>query len=89
MAYTFGHTAIGITDDQELAFREREIGLRERIDQERLELDRKRLKAQQRSAFYEGVQALATISLPLLAFIGIRKLRDLFGAEAGPRRDVP
>lgn len=79
----------GITDEQELAFREREIGLRERIDEERIELERARLKAQQRSTFYEGVQALATISLPLLAFIGIRKLRDLFGTQAGPQRDVP
>jgi hypothetical protein len=78
----------GITDEQELAFREREIGLRERIDEERLKLERARLKATQRSAVWDAVQAIATISIPLLAFVGIRKLRDVMG-RAGVRRDVP
>ncbi len=78
----------GITDEQEIAFREREIGLRERVDEERLQLERERLKAAQRSAVWEAVQAIATISIPLLAFIGIRKLRDLMGARGDIRKDV-
>ena len=79
----------GITDEQEIAFREREISLRERIDEERLKLERERLKAQQRSVFWDAVQALATISLPLLAFVGIRKMRDLLAPKTEIRRDVP
>lgn len=80
----------GLTDEQELSFREREVSLRERIDEERLKLERARLKASQRSAFWSGVQALATISLPLLAFFGIRQMRDVRSRSEGVvRRDVP
>jgi hypothetical protein len=78
MAYKFG---IGLTEEQELSFKEREISLQERGQTQRIEIERERLKAEQRGTFYAGLQALATVAIPVLAFFGIRRIADVIKKE--------
>jgi hypothetical protein len=43
------------------------------LERERLEVDRRRAKAQERAAFWEALQAIATIGIPLAAFFGLKE----------------
>jgi hypothetical protein len=66
MAYETSHTPVGLTEEDErtimVELRRQEVGLEER----RLEAERKR-------GFWEALQAIALIGIPIATFFGLQR----------------
>jgi len=88
MAYhpAWNHYGVG-ADDAELSIEERREARADaelELQRQRVQIERDAVKAQRSAAFWEGVQAVAIVAIPVAAFFGI----DRWFKNANKRSEV-